>query len=88
MAKNKGHIIKFNKFKFGIKEGETILQCLERHKLDGFASSNCRQGHCGVCNLKLVSGEIYYENEPIALFDGEVVICNAFCTTDIELARA
>ena len=72
--------------------GETIFQALQRY---GFAlRSGCREGGCGVCVLRLVSGETY-DLLPVAdtvLSDedrrrGNCLPCRAVPTTDVVICR-
>jgi CDP-4-dehydro-6-deoxyglucose reductase len=77
-----------------VKEGETILDAaLEQ----GVALPHgCKGGACGACKCKVTSGEIYYDDDPMALSDedaasGYTLSCvaktrgNATIEAEIEL---
>jgi ferredoxin len=66
------------------QDGETILETLEREKIQ--ADFNCREGFCGVCRTKLVTGEIDYQLDPLAFIDDdEVLTCCTVPISDIEI---
>lgn len=60
---------------------KSILRELEEQNI--FSNYNCRQGHCGVCMTKLISGEVDDCNSIYPTNDGEVLICQAKPITDI-----
>lgn len=44
----------------------------------------CRQGHCGACKMIIVSGEVRYQEEPLAWIEGdEFLPCCATTTTEL-----
>lgn len=49
--------------------GESILETLERHKVD--ANYACREGYCGVCRKKLLEGKVEYTLDPLAYIDDD-----------------
>jgi ferredoxin len=69
------------------QNGETILETLERAKVE--ANYNCREGFCGVCRTKLLSGSVEYKVEPLAFIDDdEILTCCSTPTSDIKLKKA
>lgn len=75
-----------------IRQGETIFQALRRY---GYTlRAGCREGGCGVCVLKFVSGEIEYRR-PIAdsVLSSEdrarnlCLPCRAVPLTDVSIQR-
>lgn len=63
---------------------KSLLEALEQQ---GFEPHfHCRDGFCGACRCKLVSGNINYTLEPIAfIHQGEVLTCCAIPTNNIEI---
>jgi ferredoxin len=60
----------------------TILETLERSGLS--LRHQCRDGFCGSCRCKLISGEVSYRQEPIAYTnENEILICIAKAYSDI-----
>jgi ferredoxin len=54
----------------------TILETLEKYGLN--IRNQCRDGFCGSCRCKLISGEVTYRQEPIAYtHENEILICIA-----------
>ena len=54
----------------------TILEWLEQQGIS--ANFQCRNGVCGTCRCKLISGSIQYIKESLAFIkDDEVLICIA-----------
>ncbi|MDO4776652.1 MAG: class I ribonucleotide reductase maintenance protein YfaE [Cardiobacteriaceae bacterium] len=68
-----------------LKEGETLLEGLERAGHD--IEYQCRQGYCGSCRMRVISGDIHYPaGKPLAyLSRGEVLACCAVPAGDILL---
>lgn len=65
-------------------EGKTILECLEANGVD--IQYHCREGFCGACRTRLVSGEIEYKIAPLAyLDDDEILPCCSKPKTNINL---
>tara|TARA_Y100001956_G_scaffold82537_1_gene103905 strand:+ start:2491 stop:2769 length:279 start_codon:yes stop_codon:yes gene_type:complete len=62
----------------------TILETMENA---GFEPEyNCRDGHCGACRCKLVSGKVEYVGFAMAYVQGdEILPCISRATTDVEL---
>lgn len=64
--------------------GKNILESLENAGLT--PHFHCRDGFCGVCRCKLVSGDVKYNNEPLAFIrQGEILTCASQPITDVEL---
>ncbi|MFC6440018.1 class I ribonucleotide reductase maintenance protein YfaE [Bowmanella sp. JS7-9] len=65
----------------------TVLQALEAQRLD--VHYHCREGFCGACRTRLLSGEVDYVIEPLAYInDDEILPCCCRAVTDIELELA
>ncbi len=63
---------------------ESILEALEKNGI--YIDSQCREGYCGVCRCKRISGEVKYAKEPIAYInDGEVLACSAAPLSDLVI---
>jgi ferredoxin len=66
------------------REGESVLETLERENID--VNYNCREGFCGVCRIKLLSGSVDYRVEPLAFIDDdEILSCCTIPTSDISI---
>ncbi len=63
---------------------ESILETLERS--DVAIESQCRDGFCGACRCKLITGEIEHFKDTIAfLAEDEFLPCSAIAKTDISI---
>lgn len=61
-----------------------LLCALERHKQQ--VNFHCREGYCGACRCKLLSGEVRYITEPLAFVRrGEFLPCCSIPLTDISI---
>lgn len=70
---------------FELKSDETLLEGLERsgHQVE----SQCRNGYCGACRLKIHSGSVSYAQTPLAFVShDEVLPC--CCTVETPLSLA
>jgi ferredoxin len=66
-------------------DGESVLETLERADID--VHFNCREGFCGVCRTKLLSGSVEYKVEPLAFIDDdEILSCCTVPTSNIKIA--
>jgi ferredoxin len=67
-----------------VHDGETVLETLERFKVE--VNYNCREGFCGVCRTKLLSGTVEYKIEPLAFIDDdEILSCCSLPTSNISI---
>jgi ferredoxin len=61
-----------------------LLDTLEQAKQP--VHYQCREGFCGACRCKLVSGSIQYLHEPLAFVrQGEFLLCCSVPDGDIEI---
>lgn len=52
----------------------SVLHCLEAQKIN--VAYQCREGYCGACRATLVSGDVQYNEEPLAFVrEGEILLC-------------
>lgn len=52
----------------------SVLHCLENQKID--VAYQCREGYCSACRATLVSGQVHYNEEPLAFVrEGEILLC-------------
>jgi ferredoxin len=62
----------------------SILTELEEHNV--MINYSCRQGHCGSCILKLLSGDVRHNSGCLVpLSQGEILACSAKPVTDIKI---
>ncbi|PKG58771.1 ferredoxin [Shewanella sp. Choline-02u-19] len=62
----------------------TLLEALEQKKVKTF--SECRNGFCGQCKTKVISGSVSYITEPLVTLEAdECLPCCCIPTTDINL---
>ncbi|MGX1925099.1 class I ribonucleotide reductase maintenance protein YfaE [Vibrio sp. NH-7] len=62
----------------------TLLETMEQAGLE--PEYNCRDGHCGACRCKIVSGEVEYVSFAMAYVQSdEILPCISRAKTDIEL---
>ena len=70
--------------KFSSQKHKNLLEALEQQGFD--PHYHCRDGFCGACRCKLLSGSIDYTVEPIAfIHPGEILTCCAIPKSDIEV---
>lgn len=74
---------------FEVEEGEAILDAAMRQNID--LPYGCRGGVCGSCAGYIVKGEVYYDDEPIALDDDmkanqQALFCIAKTKSDLEIS--
>lgn len=63
---------------------KTLLENLEAQNVK--VEYHCRDGHCGACRSIIISGEVNYDNFPMAyLKDKEVLLCCSKSAAQIEL---
>ena len=62
----------------------SILEALEKANIE--VTYQCREGFCGACRAQLNSGEVIYNQEPLAFVrDGEILMCCSKPVTDISI---
>jgi ferredoxin len=65
-------------------DSETILETIESAGIE--LEFHCREGFCGVCRTKLLSGDVEYTVDPLAFIeDDEILICCSKPLGDIAL---
>jgi len=63
---------------------KTILESLENIGVE--VQFHCREGFCGACRCKIISGEVNYTTDPLAFIDDdEILLCCSVPLTDIEI---
>ncbi len=64
-------------------EHPSLLAALESHNID--VEYRCREGYCGSCRTRLVSGQVDWLTEPLAFIrPGEILPCCCRAKGDIE----
>ncbi|MFS6937082.1 class I ribonucleotide reductase maintenance protein YfaE [Neisseria animaloris] len=69
---------------FELKEGETLLEGLERtgHEVE----YQCRSGYCGSCRVHILSGRVDYDHFPLAFIGpNEILPCCCRVSEAIEI---
>lgn len=62
----------------------SLLDNIEQHKIE--VHYHCREGFCGACRTKLVSGDVEYTTDPLAYFDDdEILPCCCVPVSDIDI---
>lgn len=62
----------------------SLLVALESHHVS--VEYQCREGYCGSCRVKLVTGEVSWLTQPLALIQpGEILPCCCKAKGDIEI---
>ncbi|UVK77661.1 MAG: ferredoxin-like diferric-tyrosyl radical cofactor maintenance protein YfaE [Sodalis sp. Fse] len=62
----------------------SLLQALVMHQVT--LEFQCCSGYCGTCRLQLLSGEVKYNQKPLAFIQhGEILPCCCLPVEDIEL---
>lgn len=65
-------------------EQSNLLTFLEQHKQS--VNFQCREGFCGACRCKLLSGNVRYLQEPLAFVrKGEFLPCCSVPLSDITI---
>ncbi|TDF41646.1 2Fe-2S ferredoxin-like protein [Alteromonadaceae bacterium M269] len=65
---------------------KTLLENLEDNKVE--IHSHCREGFCGTCRTRLISGEVDYIIDPLAYIDDDEILpccCKAVSDITIEI---
>jgi ferredoxin len=80
------NVIIFENNEIELNNSLTILDNLEAKKIK--VPYQCREGYCGACCMKLISGDIEYLQEPMAFCDeDEILPCICKAKTDIVIKR-
>lgn len=64
----------------------TLLESLESQNIE--LHSHCREGFCGTCRTKLISGEVEYIIDPLAYIDDDEILpccCKAISNIEIKI---
>lgn len=65
-------------------EHHSLLDFLEQHRVP--IEAQCRAGHCGTCRIRLLRGQVTYQQQPLACIRrGEILPCCCIPTLDVEL---
>ncbi len=51
---------------------KTLLETLEAHNVD--VQYHCREGFCGACRTKILSGDVDYTTDPLAFIDDDEIL--------------
>ena len=63
---------------------KTLLENIEAHALE--VEYHCRDGYCGACKCRLISGKVKYRKQPMAyLREGEILPCCSISKEDIQI---
>ena len=66
------------------EEHPSLLVALESHRLT--VEYQCREGYCGSCRCRLVSGQVDWLTEPLAFIQpDEILPCCCRAKGDIEI---
>ncbi|EHM44783.1 class I ribonucleotide reductase maintenance protein YfaE [Yokenella regensburgei] len=66
------------------EEHPTLLVTLESHRVE--VEYQCREGYCGSCRCRLLSGDVTWVTQPLAFIqDGEILPCCCKAQGDIEI---
>lgn len=77
--------IKYMEDCFDADLSKTVLENLENKGFN--LDYQCREGYCGCCRMRLVSGEVTYTEEPLGYMKkGEVLPCCSKLLSDIEVS--
>ncbi|CAC9463358.1 2Fe-2S iron-sulfur cluster-binding protein [bacterium endosymbiont of Bathymodiolus sp. 5 South] len=63
---------------------QSILTELEDNQI--LLNHSCRQGHCGLCILQLLSGDVMHQDCLVPLSRGEILACQARPISDIKVS--
>lgn len=63
---------------------KTLLESLEQQGVA--VHYHCREGFCGACRTKLLTGEVRYTTDPLAFIDDdEILPCCCIPTSDLKV---
>jgi ferredoxin len=73
-----------NGIEYPLDTQKTLLENLESQAIQ--VEFHCRDGHCGVCRCKLLSGQIDYVSDPMAYVrHNDILICCSKSSQDIKI---
>lgn len=65
-------------------EDKSLLESIEQHNVE--VHYHCREGFCGACRTRLISGDVEYTTSPLAYIDDdEILPCCCKPKSDIEI---
>lgn len=65
-------------------DNNTLLETIEQHQIE--IQFHCREGYCGACRTKLISGKVEYTTDPLAFIDDdEILPCCCIPISNIEI---
>lgn len=63
---------------------KTLLEQVEGRGIQ--TNAQCREGYCGACRCRLVSGTIEHTETPLAFVNSnEVLLCCSIAKSDVEI---
>ena len=66
------------------RNANNLLESLEAQNIQ--VPYQCREGYCGACRCKKISGQVNYIKEPMAwINDDEILPCVSIPTSDLQL---
>ncbi len=69
---------------FNFTHAPTLLEALEAQNIE--LAYQCRDGYCGACRCKKISGDVKYLKDPMAwINDDEILPCVSIPTSDLHL---
>lgn len=70
--------------RFAFEHEDNLLIAMEKQSID--VHFHCREGFCGACRTKLISGKVEYKVDPLACIeDDEILACCCVPLSDIEI---
>ena len=67
-----------------LNTSQTLLAQLEAHNIQ--LPTQCRNGYCGSCRVTMVSGQVEYQQEPLAcLNQNEILPCCCQAKSDLVI---
>ncbi|MCW8929843.1 MAG: CDP-6-deoxy-delta-3,4-glucoseen reductase [Gammaproteobacteria bacterium] len=80
--------IKPSEHQFYVESNETVLDAALRQGIN--LRYGCRNGACGACKGKLLTGDIHYDEDPIAISEDDteqnmVLFCAAFADSELVI---
>ncbi|WP_352109295.1 class I ribonucleotide reductase maintenance protein YfaE [Glaciecola sp. XM2] len=70
--------------RFSFEREDNLLTAMENKNID--VHFHCREGFCGACRTKLLSGKVEYKVDPLACIeDDEILACCCIPVTNVEI---